>query len=129
MEGNSNYRCNLGKQGEDIACRLLEGMGHTILARNWRSGHLEIDIISLDSTGIHFVEVKTRRLNVQAPPEENVNRAKQRRIASAAGRFLKSGKGLPYGDHECSFDIVAVTFEGGQANTEWFPQAYIPMYI
>ena len=129
MEGNSNYRCNLGKQGEDIACRLLEGMGHTILARNWRSGHLEIDIISLDSTGIHFVEVKTRRLNVQAPPEENVDRAKQRRIASAAGRFLKSGKGLPYGDHECSFDIVAVTFEGGQANTEWFPQAYIPMYI
>ena len=129
MEGNSNYRCNLGKQGEDIACRLLEGMGHTILARNWRSGHLEIDIISLDSTGIHFVEVKTRRLNVQAPPEENVNRAKQRRIASAAGRFLKSGKGLPYGDHECSFDIVAVTFEGGQANTEWFPQAYIPMYL
>lgn len=129
MEGNSNYRCNLGKQGEDIACRLLEGMGHTILARNWRSGHLEIDIISLDSTGIHFVEVKTRRLNVQAPPEENVNRAKQRRIASAAGRFLKSCKGLPYGDHECSFDIVAVTFEGGQANTEWIPQAYIPMYI
>ena len=129
MEGNSNYRCNLGKQGEDIACRLLEGMGHTILARNWRSGHLEIDIISLDSTGIHFVEVKTRRLNVQAPPEENVNRAKQRRIANAAGRFLKSGKGLPYGDHECSFDIVAVTFEGGKANTEWFPQAYIPMYL
>ena len=129
MEGNSNYRCNLGKQGEDIACRLLEGMGHTILARNWRSGHLEIDIISLDSTGIHFVEVKTRRLNVQAPPEENVDRAKQRRIASAAGRFLKSGKGLPYGDHECSFDIVAVTFEEGKANTEWFPQAYIPMYL
>lgn len=129
MEGNSNYRCNLGKQGEDIACRLLEGMGHTILARNWRSGHLEIDIISIDSTGIHFVEVKTRRLNVQAPPEENVDRAKQRRIASAAGRFLKSGKGLPYGDHECSFDIVAVTFEGGKANTEWFPQAYIPMYL
>ena len=129
MEGNSNYRCNLGKQGEDIACRLLEGMGHTILARNWRSGHLEIDIISLDSTGIHFVEVKTRRLNVQAPPEENVNRAKQRRIANAAGRFLKSDNGLPYGDYECSFDIVAVTFEGGQANTEWFPQAYIPMYI
>ena len=129
MEGNSNYRCNLGKQGEDIACRLLEGMGHTILAQNWRSGHLEIDIISLDSTGIHFVEVKTRRLNVQAPPEENVDRAKQRRIASAAGRFLKSGKGLPYGDHECSFDIVAVTFEGGEAKTEWFPQAYIPMYL
>ena len=129
MEGNSNYRCNLGKKGEDIACRLLESMGHTILARNWRSGHLEIDIISLDISGIHFVEVKTRRLSMQAPPEESVNRAKQRRIASAAGKFLKSGKGHPYGDYECSFDIIAVTFEGDKARTEWFPQAYIPMYL
>ena len=36
-----------GKKGEDIACGLLEGMGHIILERNWRSGHLEIDIISV----------------------------------------------------------------------------------
>ena len=47
MEGSCNYRRELGKKGEDIACGLLEGMGHIILERNWRSGHLEIDIMSL----------------------------------------------------------------------------------
>ena len=47
MENKGNYRRDLGRQGEDIACTLLESMGHTILERNWRSGHLEIDIISL----------------------------------------------------------------------------------
>ena len=45
MESKGNYRRDLGKKGEDIACRLLEEKGHTILERNWRAGHLEIDII------------------------------------------------------------------------------------
>ena len=129
MEGNGNYRRDLGQRGENIACDMLERMGHTILERNWRSGHLEVDIISLDAVGIHFVEVKTRQRNIQAPPQENVNRAKQRKIAKAAVGFLKTAKGLPYGNLECMFDVMAVSFERGEAKTEWFPQAYIPIYL
>lgn len=129
MEGDSCYRRDLGRKGEDIACRLLESKGHTILERNWRCGHLEIDIISFDAEGIHFVEVKTRRLSIQAPPQENVNHIKQARIAKAALKFLKTGKGRPFGNLECMFDVVAVTFEGDKARTEWFPQAYIPIYL
>ena len=129
MEGDSNYRRQLGKQGEDIACACLEGLGHQILERNWRSGHLEIDIISLGADGIHFVEVKARRLSIQAPPQDNVDRTKQANIVKAAGRYLRSGKGTPYGCMECMFDVVAVTFEGSEHKTEWFPQAYIPLYI
>ena len=53
MESGDNHRRDLGQKGEDIACGLLEGMGHSILERNYRSGHLEIDIISLDADGIH----------------------------------------------------------------------------
>lgn len=129
MEGDSHYRRNLGRKGEDIACRLLESKGHTILERNWRCGHLEIDIISFDAEGIHFVEVKTRRLSIQAPPQENVNHLKQARIVKAALKFLKTGKGLPFGNLECMFDVVAVTFDGDKAMTKWFPQAYIPIYL
>lgn len=129
MESDGNYRRDLGQKGEDIACDLLERMGHTILERNWRSGHLEIDIISMDAHGIHFVEVKTRRKNIQAPPQENVNRVKQRKIAKAAIGFLKTGNGLPYGNLECMFDVVAISFERGEVRTEWFPQAYIPIYL
>lgn len=129
MEGGRNYRQELGRKGEDLACEFLQSSGHTILERNWRSGHLEIDIISYDGDGIHFVEVKTRRLNIQAPPQENVNRTKQERIVRAALRFLKSRKGIPFGNHECRFDIVAVTFGNEDVKLEWFPQAYIPIYI
>ena len=129
MEDRGNHRQELGILGEDIACRHLEGRGHTILERNWRSGHLEIDIISVDPEGIHFVEVKTRRQNIQAPPQENVNRTKQSRIAKAALSYLHKAQGLPRKDLECFFDVMAVTFTEDTSHVEWIPQAYIPFYI
>ena len=128
MEGGKNYRQSLGRLGEDMTCSFLESKGHTILERNWRSGHLEIDIISFDEEGIHFVEVKTRRQSIQAPPQNNVDRIKQTRITKAALSFLKSAKGRPFGNHECFFDVAAVTFEDDKGSLEWFPQAYIPIY-
>ncbi len=120
----------LGRRGEDVANRFLEGLGHRIVTRNYRSGHLEIDIISQDVNGVHFVEVKSRVAPVTAAPEENVTPLKQRKIASAALRYLHNSKGpLLSSDSEVHFDIVAVTFEGGEEKIEWFPDAFIPMYL
>ncbi len=129
MESNDSHRRDIGKRGEDIACETLVGMGHVILERNWRSGRLEVDIISYDPEGIHFVEVKTRSQSVQAPPQENVDRNKQKHIVKAAQGFLRTGRGLSFKDHEYHFDIVAVTIEGESFKVEWFPQAYIPIYL
>lgn len=129
MEGSGNHRQSLGRLGEDLACRYLEGLGHTILARNWRSGHLEIDIVSINGDGIHFVEVKARRENIQAPPQESVDFAKQRRIASAAKGFLRNHKGQSYGSGECHFDVIAVTFTERATLLEYIPDAYIPIYL
>lgn len=129
MENRKNLRQNIGFLGEEAACRLLVTRGHTIIERNYRNGHLEIDIISLSSDGIHFVEVKSRCRNIQAPPQENVNFIKQRRIASAAMRFLKSKKGLPFRCMENHFDVVSVIFTNSNAQTEYIADAYIPIYL
>lgn len=129
MENRGNHRQTLGKTGEDLACRYLESIGHTILERNWRGGHLEIDIISYNPDGIHFVEVKARKKNIQAPPQENVNIAKQKRITKAALRYMNSSKRLPGKGLECIFDVIAITFDGEAAIVEWIPQAFIPLYI
>ena len=128
MENRRNKRQVTGKKGEDAACDMLASKGHTILERNYRVGHLEIDIISASANGIHFVEVKARRESIQAPPQENVDWRKQKKIISAARSFLNSGKGMPYGCHKCMFDVVAVTFKGEEYTTEWIPQAFIPIY-
>ena len=129
MENKGNHRQTLGKKGEETACRYLQSIGHTILERNWRAGHLEIDIISYNPQGIHFVEVKTRQKSIQAPPQDNVDKTKQKRIAKAALRYMNTAETLPGRDLECIFDVVAVTFDMEQANVEWFPNAYIPIYV
>ena len=129
MENSGNKRQITGRQGEDIACRLLEGKGHLILERNFRTGHLEIDIISKAADGIHFVEVKARKSSIQAPPQDNVGAVKQKRIARAALKYLNTKSGLPRRDMECFFDVVAVTFEADGYHVEWIPQAFTPLYI
>lgn len=120
----------LGRRGEDVACEFLTGKGHTIVQRNFRACHLEIDIISLDRNGVHFVEVKSRMAPVAVSPEENVTAAKQRKVAEAASRYLRMSKDKRIsGDLEVNFDVVAVTFDGGKEIVEWFPNAFYPMYL
>jgi len=122
-------RKSTGREGEEIACNFLMKNGHTILRRNFRSGHFEIDIISLDREGIHFVEVKTRRPPLQAGPEMSVTATKQRRLAAAARSYLNNvdeTHGL--GMMECFFDVVSIVIDGEQTSLQYFPKAFIPIY-
>jgi putative endonuclease len=128
-EKAATKRMTLGRRGEDVACGFLSGLGHTIIGRNLREGHLEIDIVSLDRNGVHFVEVKSRVAPVAAAPEENVTAGKQRRIAEAAARWLRTARDKRLSSEmEINFDVVAVTFERGEERVEWFPNAWYPMF-
>lgn len=114
--------------GEDAVCKYLTDRGHSIIDRNWRSGHLEIDIVSIDRSGIHFVEVKSRVAPVQAEPYENVTVLKQRRIARAAQRYI-SQKTLEFKEMELWLDVASVTFDGASTEIEYFPAAYVPLFL
>ncbi|MBQ7269956.1 MAG: YraN family protein [Bacteroidales bacterium] len=122
-------RKTVGKQGEEAACRYLESRDHRILERNWRSGHLEVDIISYDGAGLHFVEVKTRIAPLQAAPEENVRHDKMQRLVRAARAYLNDAKTLHGGDAEIFFDVISVIFDAGHTRIEYFPQAFLPIYV
>lgn len=125
-------RQTVGRKGEEEACRYLAALGHRILARNWRSGHLELDIVSLAGNELHIVEVKSRTAPVMAGPERNVGRDKQRRMVAAAQGFLRSSarKELPAG-LEIFFDVMTVVFYGSGADfdIEYYPNAFIPHYV
>ena len=120
-------RQQTGKFGEDMAADYLEGKGFTILARNWRSGHYELDIVAVDDDGIHFVEVRTR-INPEILPQETVNTAKQRKVVEAAKRFLREEAYRRFSDFEAFFDVVGVTLSNDGTDLEYIPQAFIPMY-
>ena len=122
----------LGKVGEHAACELLIAHGLVIRETNWRLNHLEIDIVTSDREGnLRFVEVKTRIEPVALAPEEQVNATKQRRLAAAARAYLNdSGAPKPLaGSGESFFDIVSVVLGGGRQEVEYFPAAWVPMYV
>lgn len=117
-----------GKRGEDEACRYLENLGHSIVARNWRGGRTELDIISRGPDGLHFVEVKSRTAPVLAAPEINVNSSKRKNIVAAASRFLNTAGRGAFAGCEVFFDIVTVIFDGPDTVIEYYPAAFIPIY-
>ena len=119
----------IGQRGEEEACSWLVGEGHRILKRNWRSGHLELDIITIKGQVLHVIEVKTRSAAAPVPPEVNVTYDKRRRMISAAKTFLNSDERAPLPpDLEIWLDVLTVVFDDPDPRIEYFPQAFIPMY-
>lgn len=114
-----------GSRGEQLACEYLQRQGLQLVERNWRGGHLELDIIARGPDGLHFVEVKSRTAPVAAPLEAQVNEAKRRRLEKAALKYLNH-KHLE--STEVFFDIVSVVYDGAKTSIEYYPQAWIPMY-
>jgi len=95
----------LGRTGERLAAEELTRQGYTIIERNFRCRHGEIDLIAEDVHDLIFVEVKTRRGNAYGLPEEAVTPRKQQKIVQVATYYLDL--------HECSerswrIDVVAV---------------------
>ena len=123
---NVQRSSKIGEAGEQMACDFLLSRGHQILDRNWRSGHLELDIVSEGPDGLHFVEVKARTAPLSTTVTDQVNTVKQKRISAAALQYLNK-KHLA--GREVYFDIVSVMFDGKETVVRYFPQAWIPMYV
>ena len=97
---------NIGKYGEDLACKYLETKGYKIKERNFRTFLGEIDIISEYKRNIIFVEVKTRRSDKFGYPEEAINYNKQRKIIKNALCYL--AKYNLWENNYC-FDVILVS--------------------
>ena len=93
-----------GFAGEDMAAKLLQEKGYKILARNWRCGHLEVDIIAETDDYLVIVEVKTRKSAAFGEPEAFVDRQKQRNLIRAAMCYAK----YKCVTKEIRFDIISV---------------------
>lgn len=103
----------LGRRGEDVAHRYLEKQGYKVVQRNWRSrgGFHELDLIAWqqgDPSRLIVVEVKSRRSDVQAAPDRNIDRGKESSIRSAAREFCRK-KNLA--EDLVRFDTVSIVFE------------------
>ena len=83
----SHHNKDTGFLGENKAADYLLGMGFSILFRNWRYKHLEIDIIASKGNCLHIIEVKTRRTTVYGFPEQHIDAQKMQHLKNAAAIF------------------------------------------
>lgn len=96
---------NTGNQGEAMAAGYLTSKGFTLLHRNWRHSHWEVDIIAAKGEVLHFIEVKTRRTKKFGHPEESVSKQKIRNLINASEEYLQQ---YPQWKR-IQFDILAIT--------------------
>lgn len=90
---------------EAHACRYLQNKGYALLARNYRSGPYEIDLVMCDGDTTVFVEVKARRSMAYGRPAEFVTANKRRFLRMAAEAYLVEN-GLY--EQPARFDVVEV---------------------
>jgi putative endonuclease len=115
----------LGKQGEAFAKQYLLDKGYKIIETNWRSGHLEIDIIARKYDFISIIEVKTRASNDFGFPEEFVDKKKMKHLIKAAEKYVLKNN-IEQG---VRFEIIALTKSANGFETEHFEEAFDPASI
>jgi putative endonuclease len=98
-------KIQIGKKGEDIAIEYLVNIGYTILERNYRTSHGEIDIIANFKDKLIFVEVKTRTVKSFGEPEESISNYKKNNIINSAEHYLREH----YSDEiSVDFEVIAI---------------------
>lgn len=101
----------VGVFGEDLAARYLIDRGMTILDRNWRCSHGELDLVARDGDCIVFCEVKTRRGTGFGEPVEAVGWRKAARLRRLAAAWLA---GTGQSAESVRIDVVGILLRAGQ---------------
>ncbi len=100
---------HFGRFGEAAAARWYRRAGYRVLATNWLCREGELDLVVSRDGAVAFVEVKARSSARFGTGAEAVDHRKQRRIRTAAMRWLDRSDRF-VGD--IRFDVVEVDRQG-----------------
>ena len=79
----------IGKKAEEKVTEYLMGLGHEIVARNFKTKMCEIDIVSICGGKIYFTEVKYRKNNFAGGGLAAIDKRKIKQMEFATEVFLK----------------------------------------
>jgi putative endonuclease len=107
----------VGDAGELRAVQHLRSQGWRIVARNWRHGRDEIDVVAQDGANLVFVEVKTRTATGAVDDTGSgyfaVNTRKRHALARACRAYME---GLSRPPQHFRFDIIEVKLHPADAS-------------
>ena len=115
---------DLGRWGEDQARQFLQGKGFTTIARNWRFGKGELDLVMADGRAIVFVEVKSRADEDFAPAKISITTKKKKTLLRTAKCFLRK---YNISDRPLRFDVVTVVRDDAdKPQIKHYRNAFVP---
>ena len=85
---SADPRQALGALGERVAARWYAAQGYAVLARRFRSGHRDLDLVVSRAGVVAFVEVKARRGEAFGGPLAAVHWRKRRELVRSAQVWL-----------------------------------------
>jgi len=111
-----------GLRAEDAALRFLAARGLRLVARNFRGGGGEIDLLMLDGEALVVVEVRYRHNRNPVDPALSITAAKRRRLLQAATCFLQRHR--EHALRTIRFDVMALTGGPGDPACHWIRHAF-----
>lgn len=120
-------KSELGRRGEDEAAKYLEKNGYAVIARNYRAGHLETDIVCEDETHTVFVEVKTRTpaSDKYGRPAAAVAGKKSVNLIKCAEAYLRAARAEGRRTKRPRIDVIEVYIDGGATRINHIRNAVI----
>ncbi len=112
-----------GRLGEEAAARFVRQRGWKIVARNWRHGRDELDLVAWDGAVLVFAEVRAREARATVSGYHSVTRRKKNALARAIRAYRR---GMAQPPAHFRFDIVEVKVSDGVAG-EVLLHANIPL--
>lgn len=110
-----------GQLGERIAARWLEARGWRIVARRFRNGRRDIDLVAARDETVAFVEVKARRGEAFGDPVEAVHWRKRRELSRSASVWV-ARHGRP--EESYRFDVIGVLVGDGRVRVRHVEDAF-----
>lgn len=117
-DGSRFNKREVGRSGEENACKLLIEKGFFIVEQNYFAGRNgEIDIIALKDDLLLFVEVKSRFSDTDfGDPLYSISPKKVSSIKKAAQHFLVENSKYHSESYTCRFDLISIRND----DAEWF---------
>ena len=107
-----------GVSAEQQACDFLISQGLTLVERNFRCPHGELDLIMKEGETLVIVEVRFRKNAKYGSALESVNVRKQAKISAATEFYLQTLKtDMP----RMRFDVIGMS---GNGELQWIANAF-----
>ena len=95
---------HFGNEAEEKALDYLLQKGYTLLKKNYRYGHAEVDLLMQKKKKLICVEVKARSTDFFGTPESFISSKKIRLIVSVVDHYIE----VSDLDLEVRFDVIAI---------------------